>query len=375
MILAAAAALVACSKNEVIPEVVNNDVETEITYLTAPKVRADVKDFDKNWNFKSYAFYLPGTLSWASHEGTDPVAYISDVEISYNQTDNVWRNETTKYYWPKSGKLTFFAWTNVREQRGVSGTTYSFSSDDYIEGVTVDATSGVKITDYDVTYVNSTTGVGNKNTDVLVADIKADQTKNLDSSYGTADKRTDAGKFTGVATLFKHKLSKVYFTGKTDKDYTADSIKFYVNSIVFNKVDKKGTYTQGVNASDCTGSWNTVENTADAQYYFSGLDGVSGYTIPSDKTVEDIYNKDSQYYYMPQTFDDDAEFVVTYSIDYGNGVKEENIKQVCQLNKSFTGFEIGKFYTINLIFTLNEILWDPAVEDWTLGTADVTINK
>ena len=379
-ILAAAAALVACSKTELVPAV-TNDAETEITYTVAPKVRADVKDFDTNWKFMSYAFYLGKDAEGNAQAWADKAAssekYIDGAEISYvrNSTESVWRHVGKKYYWPKNGQLTFFAWTNVREYRGASGTTYTFSSDDYIKGVTVDATNGVKIADYDVTYVDPNTSVGNKNTDILVADIKADQTKNQDTTYGDADKRTDAGKFTGVPTLFKHKLSKVYFTAKTDKDYeTTDGIKFYVNSIVFNNIAKKGTYTQGVDATSCVGSWATVANT-DPQYYYSGQDGVND-NDKIESTVKDIYNTDSQYYYMPQTFGDDANFVVTYSIDYGNGVKEENLTQTCKLKANkLDSFDISKFYTINLTFTLNEILWDPAVEEWETGTANVEINK
>ena len=30
----------------------------------------------------------------------------------------------------------------------------------------------------------------------------------------------------------------------------------------------------------------------------------------------------------------------------------------------FDEWEMGKKYTINLTFTLDEILWDPAVEPW-----------
>ena len=32
--------------------------------------------------------------------------------------------------------------------------------------------------------------------------------------------------------------------------------------------------------------------------------------------------------------------------------------------KMFDKWEMGKKYTINLTFTLDEILWDPAVQDW-----------
>ncbi len=382
MILAAAAALVACSKTELVPAV-ENDAETEITYTVAPKVRATT-DFNKNWKFMSYAFYLgnktDGTATPWSGNATSSTAYINGIEISNpsatsTTAEDVWRNAVKKYYWPKNGQLTFFAWTNVKENRTTTETTCTFS--DYITGVTVDNANGVKIADYDVTATT------NKNVDILVADIKADQSQNLVNDYGDfgddgkadrVDKRNT--RYTGVPTLFKHKLSKVYFTAKTDKDYkTTDGIKFYVNSIVFKGIAKQGTYTQGVDATACTGAWTSTVST-DAQNYFVGVAGAAEGATEVESTVKDVFNTDSQYYYMPQDFTNNGCFVVTYTIDYGNGVKEENLTQTCNLaDHSLQKFEISKFYTINLTFTLNEILWDPAVQEWEPGSADVTINK
>ena len=34
----------------------------------------------------------------------------------------------------------------------------------------------------------------------------------------------------------------------------------------------------------------------------------------------------------------------------------------------FESWLMGKKYTVTLTFKLDEILWDPAVEDWTTGT-------
>lgn len=179
-ILAAAAALAACSKTEVIPA--GEGVETEITYTVAPIVKAETTPtFDRGWNFKSTAFYLENAKNWTTNSG-DAIKYIgtdsdNGVEISWNTTDQLWRNSTQKYYWPKAGKLTFFAWTNVTasafsdDGKGTGkykAPTYTFGT--YVSGVTVDNTDGVKVTNYDV--------VSNKNVDLLVADIKADQIKN-----------------------------------------------------------------------------------------------------------------------------------------------------------------------------------------------------
>ncbi len=360
MVVAALAALVSCSKSELIPEI--NEIESEISFNVAPQVKSS--EFNTSWNFYSTAYYVTDTQNWKDNSATS-TAFIDNSEITYNTTDAVWRNASTKYYWPKDGKLTFFAWTclsesskNVTDAWTVGNSNYGkseFAVATPSATVTVSNTDGVKVADYSV--------VANKNYDLLVADIKADQTKNSSSVYYRE----------GVPTLFRHKLSNVLFTVKTDKDYAASGISFKVNSITFKGMDYKGTYTQGVNAESCLGSWANTTDVADQAYYSS----TTGFAVPNNTAALAIYADGNQYYYLPQTFSTTDNFVVNYTIDYGNGVTE-TIDQTCYLNPNttsgiLTAFEMGKKYTINLIFSLNEILWDPAVEDWSDATKDVTI--
>ena len=359
--VAALAALVACSKNELVPSV--NEIESEITFNVAPQVKSS-SDFNTSWNFYSTAYYLDNTKTWAANSSASS-SYINNSLISWDNTASVWRNADTKYYWPKDGKLTFFAWTclsessdNIENAWQVGNANYGKSEFEVATPnatVSVNNTDGVKVSGYSV--------LDNLNYDLLVADIKADQTSNSSSVYYRE----------GVPTLFRHKLSNVLFTVKTDKDYAASGISFAVNSITFKGLDHKGTYTQGVDASSCLGSWTNTTDVADQAYFV----GVAGFAVPNNAAALPIYACDNQYYYLPQTFSTTDNFVVSYTIDYGNGVTE-TINQVCYLNPNtttgvFDKFEMGKKYTINLIFSLNEILWDPAVEDWSDATKDLTI--
>lgn len=383
-ILAAAAALAACSKTEVIPA--GEGVETEITYTVAPKVKAPetTPSFDREWKFKSTAYYLENAKNWAANSndavryiGTDTENYVDIEWDGTSKTDaaGLWRNKTHKYYWPKLGKLTFFAWTNVTASafsddgtgKGTyNAPTYTFGT--FLSGVTVDNTNGVKVTDYDV--------ITNKNVDLLVADIKADQTKN--NASGTSPVYNT----NGVPTLFKHKLSQVIFTAQTKDAYdyeTKDNIIFTVNSIIFKGIDKVNTYTQGVTVSG-NGAWGTASASEDQTY---------GSTLNQKVTtsIVGIYNAGNQYYYLPQAFTAIGDvtgtadyFVVDYTIKYANG-RTETIEQKCILNNTestktiFEKWEMGKTYYIHLKFGLDEITWDPAVEDWTVGTGkDVEIN-
>ncbi len=364
IVVAALAALVACSKNELVPSI--NEIESEISFNVAPQVKSTT-EFSTSWYFNSTAFYVKDSQTWKANSAAS-TTFIDNSLITYNTTDNVWRNAATKYYWPKDGKLTFFAWTclsefsdNIEEAWKVGSTNYGKSEFEAVAPsatVSVSNTDGVKVAGYSV--------VENMNYDLLVADIKADQTSNSSSVYYRE----------GVPTLFRHKLSNVLFTVKTDKDYAASGISFAVNSITFKGLDHKGTYTQGVDASNCLGSWANTTDVAD-QTYYSAVDQPAGFAVPNNAAALAIYADGNQYYYLPQTFSTTDNFVVNYTIDYGNGVTE-TIDQVCYLNPNatsgiLTAFEMGKKYTINLIFSLNEILWDPAVEDWTEVSKDQTI--
>ena len=343
LLLASVAAVAACSKTEVTPVTAE---DTEITYNVAPKVKATTA-FNTAWTFKSTALYLASGKTWENNKA-DAKTYFSDAVISYNTTNSVWKAATT-YYWPKNGKLTFFAWT---------APTYAPATNAYTNAtvpgtVTVDASNGVKIASHDV--------VANKNCDILVADIMADQQKNNTTpEYYT----------TGVPTLFRHKLSQVKFTAKTAQNYGTD-ITFKINSIKFKGIDSKGEYVQLA-----TEGW-TTSTPVDQTYYSSA----TGQTVTS--TAADITG--DQVFYMPQKFANDGTttdaFVVNYTISITNGTNttSETIDYTVSLNSATTSkvvfdeWKMGYIYTINLTLGLNEILWDPAVEDWGTESKEISI--
>lgn len=109
-VLAVLATLAACSKTEVTPVASNGS--SEITFNVAPRTKAlsqTQTDFDHNNVFVSYAYYLGHGKTWAANN-SEAQMYIDGSTISYN--GNLWKNETTSYYWPKDGgSLTFFAYS------------------------------------------------------------------------------------------------------------------------------------------------------------------------------------------------------------------------------------------------------------------------
>lgn len=343
VLFSAVAALAACSKNEVVPAVSGENVE--ISYKVAPRTKADPQAFDTKNVFASWAYYLPNGKNWET-DSKDAQIYFGEesahgVKISYDKNKEVWKNQTTSYYWPKEGNLTFFA--------------YSLNSDFLTDKLGND-------THFYCTKNESQYGIcgalnldTHPNTDFLVADIAKDKTAN-ETAY----------KFNGVPTLFKHKLSRVKFAVKKKSDYpgvtiTLNSITFkkLVNYMVYNqyKINKDGSITPDSITHNILG--NTPRS--DQEYTKTDFE-VSSTTFAPVPDANEV-----RYIYIPQDFKNETKDIATievkYTVTFKDGISETYTKTL-NVKEIFDSWEIGKRYTFNLIFSLDEIRWAPAVGDW-----------
>ena len=350
-VLAVLATLAACSKTEVTP--VASNVNSEITFNVAPRTKAlspTQTDFDYNNVFVSYAYYLGPGKTWAANN-SEAQMYIDGSTISYN--GNLWKNETTSYYWPKDGgSLTFFA--------------YSYNKKD----MTVGDNSGfacVWARGEDGQYQGGITGhfdvATNKNVDFLVADIAADKTEN-ENNYA----------HTGVPTLFRHKLSMVNVAANLAEDYA--NKKFILNSVKFTNLYHYATYSQIPEMMAPGGN-----DVLPAQVYAEnvGFEVKSGNLIAVPAEIKGGAGvEDGQYIYIPQEFNDNSYIVITYTVEtvVGNNVVKEECTKTVKVKDVFPKWEMGHRYTFNLTFSLNEIHWDPAVENWIDNEAGkITIDR
>lgn len=347
VLFSAVAALAACSKNEVVPAVSGENVE--ISYKVAPRTKADPQTFDTKNVFASWAYYLPSGKSWETNFKEAQIYIGKDGEegatISYG--NSVWKDQTTSYYWPKEGNLTFFAYSlNSSSLTDKSGTDTHFTCLNH------DSQYGIFGT------LNLDT---HPNTDFLVADIASDKTAN-EKVYN----------FNGVPTLFKHKLSRVKFAVKKKSDYPGATIT--LNSITFKNLVNGMTYTQYQNdeAKGIIPDYMYPGTARSDQEYTKTDFEVSSSTafapVPDANEV--------RYIYIPQNFKDitDADKIATIEVKYtvtlkkgtsetDKGISETYIKTL-NVKDIFNSWEMGKRYTFNLIFSLDEIKWAPAVGDW-----------
>ena len=355
VLFSAVAALAACSKNEVVPAVSGENVE--ISYKVAPRTKADPQTFNTDNVFASWAYYLPSGKSWETNFKEAQIYIGKDGEegatISYG--NSVWKDQTTSYYWPKEGNLTFFAYSlNSSSLTDKSGTDTHFTCLNH------DSQYGIFGT------LNLDT---HPNTDFLVADIASDKTAN-EKVYN----------FNGVPTLFKHKLSRVKFAVKKKSDYPGATIT--LNSITFKNLVNGMTYTQYQNdeAKGIIPDY-MYPGTARSDQEYTKTD----FEVSSSTAFAPVPNE-VRYIYIPQDFKNvtDATKIATievkYTVTFKDGISETYTKTL-KVKEIFDSWEIGKRYTFNLIFSLDEIKWAPGVGDWEdeiknidVVTGEVTTN-
>ena len=343
LILAAAVALAACAKTEVVP--VNSDADMEITFQPAPVTRATTTFATTNV-FQSAAFYDTAAYDYDGNAET----FIAPTTVKY--FTSVWKaadanGNAVTYYWPKDGgKLSFFSWSLNKDSLK-----YGTGSSATDPNVNITTANGVVLTDYDVT----------KNEDFMVADPALDQTKNTSPAKYVTE---------GVPTLFKHKLAQIVFKAKTNADYTVAPYKqkFTITSIYFQNVATKATYTQYVAATAgqaaITDQWS-VSTSNQVNYLVNGSAEVkSGDAVAVTSDAVNLY--------IPQSYTAaDQKLIVKYKVSRAStsGTVSSEYTEEVSLQTLLGKTECGKKYTITLNFGLDEILWDPAIEDWTDGTS------
>lgn len=331
----ASVALASCTKNEVKPV----EVDQEITYQTINTKAASA--FSTDHKFYSWAYLLASGNTW-NNDASSSSSYIENSLIEYSTTANAWKNASRSYYWPKKASLTFFAWSDATNSPSVSSP------------ATVDCSK-----DGGIKFDNFNTSV-DKNKDLLVSKIAADQTYNSSTTSWSA----------GVPTVFYHVLSAMELTAKTNVDY--GTTKFKVKSVVFNGVLCKGTYTQGVDATKTPiqSDWNTVTDKSTFDVYSPTSPSSELSTSP---TTLDAQANDVRIF-MPQTLPNDAKVAVSYQVTYGSTGITDEVTIDKDLKSIFTeGWKPGYKYTLNIVIGLDEVLWDPDIQPWENGTGNVTI--
>lgn len=343
--LAACVALAACTKNEVKPV----GVDQEITFQAVVN-KASTKAMIDGTVYKTDAPSFGTAAYYVASGSTFPTGvklYIPESEVKYNPTTYGWTT-ITPYYWPKNGALTFFSYSP-----------YTINT-----SVTIDETNGILISNYDVD--------AHQTEDVLVADVVTETSNN------TAYVGEGSGPYqNGVSTVFRHKLAQIVdVTFKTDKNYKLTPVaaghkEFFINQVSIKSYKQTATYTSGNNVSSThLGSWDTASVPIPEYVFFeeaSSCDTEFGSSATSAKSISNGY-----LLVLPQTFANtgDAEFEIKYTIRtyssasaYSDDVVTVNIP-LYDILTSDHQIKMNKKYTFNFTVGLDQIYWAPSVENW-----------
>lgn len=243
-------------------------------------------------------------------------------------------------YWPGTGTLTFFAWTDNTDNTdspSVGRNVFSCSPE-----------NGVKFKEFSILS-------NNRNRDLMVAEIAKDQT--------CKDKVTiENGEvsYAGVPTVFHHILSKMEF--RVQKQGLDDKV-VKLKEIKITGFSTYGTYTQLEKGKDrgsgteWTGQHGDPGDKTGWEFFSCG-EGAEGMEVEDGANVvpPKIYTKkesgdteksDGLYLYIPQSFKDNkAKLHIKYTVAGEDKEAEKSLENVYP-----DGWKIGKKHIVTITFT------------------------
>lgn len=379
-------AFIGCTKNEV-RSISDNPQAVRFLPLNgkhSTKVMVDDTTYPENLPFGTLAYYLPSG-NWDANMA-DATLYIPISKVENKSgvaSGSVWEVDEKEYYWPKSGGLTFFAYSPF---------SYAEGGDLAVTAITSPANDGIQIVDYDVD--------AHQATDFMVADIAKDKTANV--------VKPGSSLYTGVPIVFRHKLSQIVginfqtvinnTTGsgpalvehdyanhhsETAGDLEAGDIVFKLKKVVVKNLYTKGTYGYtDTKADPVTDHWMTLDEKKDYTWFNKesapeAFDGNIKFNL-TYKTHDATRN--AYLLVLPQPLitpgtttlkTTDPLIHIEYQVLTYNGTdfSTENVSEdvyLYNIHNSANAIDMNKKITYNFKINLadRKIYWAPSVENW-----------
>lgn len=355
LLLAAAAGIVlsGCVKNE--PAETFGASDAKITF-EAPAVGASTRAIPGEID-NSAAYPVDEKFNvWGwYHEGdytnfaalTNYMTQADGKPITVAKEGNTWA-PATDYFWPKTGKLTFAAYSPA----DAAGTYTHTAQGLQIEGFTVPAVGD----QYDLMY----------------SDRAYNRTSSDNNYSGSATNTYD-----GVDIVFHHALSSIIFKTGTKKDYsTGADIDFKIKSITIKNVYNAGNFNEtlsdGNGSTTRTPAWTA---TGDANVEYVAFTGE--FAVPEDGATYTEPTGAADLILLPQSFESNSNAVVEIAYTYGTAASGEiEATETFNLNSTTNAmaWEPNKRYTYRILFGLDKITFAPIVENWEDVTVEPDIN-
>ena len=346
----AGAALASCVKNESEGGMTASDskisFEAPVVGTTTRAQVGEIGDvYPTEESFKVWGWYHERDYTTFEDQDNGWKNYMTDTDgnpvvVEYDGRSS-WDSETD-YYWPKTGKLTFAAYSPA----DAVGTYTHPDEGLQIAGFTVAAVGGAQ---YDLMY----------------SDRAYNRTSSTDQYTGTASHDYD-----GVDIVFHHALSSIVFKVGTDTDYTNADNTFKIKNITIKNVYGAGNFNEGLTdgTTTRTPAWTATGNADNSYEAFSG-----DFTVPNDGTtfeepVDTSTDPDAEptdLILLPQSLNSDTpviEIVYTYGTEASGEIQHTVEYKLNQTDDK--EWKPNKRYTYNIIFGLNKIYFEPIVEAW-----------
>jgi hypothetical protein len=402
--LPALALIASCSKTEVTPAQTDPQqiAFTPLNGKLSTKAMIDRTSYaTTDPSFGSFAYYLASGDWNSAANAKNASLYVPTSEVKYSAAATTWTTDTP-YYWPKSGKVTFFAYSPYSYQETAGGAI------DVTKGANND---GLVIYNYDVD--------AHQLTDLMVADI----TKSKDKTANETN-----GGYKGVPIVFQHKLSQIVginittvktdattsalkeydyankHDGTTGKEYVAGDVVFKLKNVSINLLNTKGHFSYSNTYDTPVSSWSGQSAPKDAYVWYNYVSDNAnapeqftdntkfGLTFNNNHTA----NANAYLLVLPQPLTERSaaatldkpyihlEYQVLTYTDATN-YATENVTEDVDLyiihggtaGAATTGIEIAQnkkiTYNIQINLENRQIYWAPSVENWEAQSFTYTI--
>ena len=364
----ACVALAGCTKNEKIADNGRDVANVPLAFnpLASPATKTVYGEIPAAYNineqFVAFAGWTEAVYNTTAPTDLFPAAGIT---CAHDATLYAWK-PTTVYYWPKTGYLTFEAYSPA------VASTYA----------THTWAAGIGFNDFAVPATIAT------QYDLMISNREFDKKRGdytiTDAGHGNAyDDEDDATyKYNGVNLMFNHILSSIRFLVKTKADYSTNA-QFTLTGLTIDNAYSVGDFAEGVTTAAPAASF--ARNMA-----WSGQETEVNYTVVTGGSQALVYNGGTA---LPLTNDPDIILLpqalahgtnnVTVTVNYtvaqngGSALPQTAVIKLKDLTESSSGsatavteWQLGKRYTYTIVFGLEEIYFDPAVADWTDVTMD-----
>ena len=285
--------------------------------------------YPKESKFISTAYTIASTGSWDNaSDRASATMLINEEEVSFIEAENYWSTKN-EHYWVANFKYTFFSYSpsSLKDKVDVSK-------------------DGVAISNWDVE--------ADATTEILVADIAKDKTKN-ESFSG----------YSGVPTNFRQKLSKLSFNMGISRDAEAGT-KVTLLGIKIVGICTRGNYSKGGYTDN---AWTVVEDSRK-----TGTTGTSVFTVFSGR--QELSKTDffpASKLIIPQSLLQSGRYhptlIVEYKIQVGEGAVETKTAEChFDINLRQESWVMGMEYTYTIHIGVGQypIEFDGSVDDWNV---------